>query len=131
MKKDKISSNRSFGLVFFIFFLILAIYPILHKGLLNYKLLYISIIFLILGLLNSKILSPLNILWNRFGNFLGKIMSPVIMTIVYFGAVVPTKLILLLLKKDVLDIDFSPKNKKIVSYWNLRKDKIKTMDNQF
>ena len=58
-------------------------------------------------------------------------MSPVIMTIVYFGAVVPTKLILLLLKKDVLDIDFSPKNKKIVSYWNLRKDKIKTMDNQF
>ena len=131
MRKEKISSNRSFGLVFFLFFLILAIYPILNKGSLNYKLLYISLIFLILGLLNSKILLPLNILWNKFGIFLGKIMSPVIMMIIYFWVVFPTKLILLLLKKDVLNIDFKPMNKKIVSYWNLRKEKIKTMDNQF
>ena len=129
MNNSKLPSNKNFGITFFIFFAFLSF--LFFKKYLFLLFFSLSIIFLVLGLLNSKILLPLNILWNKFGIFLGKIMSPIIMIIVYFGVVFPTKLILFLLKKDVLNVDFRPMNKKIITYWNLRKDNIKSMDNQF
>ena len=125
-KKSKISSNKSFGIVFCIFFLIIAFYPLLNNG--EYRLwaIIISLLFLILGLVNSSILTPLNLLWFKFGILLGRIVSPVIMALVFFGVVTPTGLIMKLFKKDLLKL--KRKNKR--SYWIERKDKSE-MKNQF
>lgn len=129
MKKEKISSNRSFGIVFFIFFLILSIYPIFNGLKINIYFLIAGIIFLVLGLLNSRLLYPLNFLWNKLGIYLGILVSPLVMGIVYFLIVFPTKLVLSILRKDILNLKVKNEN----SYWNYRKDKINknNMDNQF
>ena len=129
MNKNKIqiSSNRSFGIVFFIVFLIISTYPLIDGGNLRIWSLIVSVIFLILGLLNSNILAPFNKLWFKFGIFLGNIMSPIIMGIVFFTVVTLTSFIMKLLGKDLLNLKKS-KNK---SYW-IEKVKIKsTMKNQF
>ena len=97
--KVKIGSNRSFGIVFFILFLVVALWPILNNGDIRIWSLIISIIFLVLGILNSKLLNPLNILWFKFGMFLGKIISPIIMLLVFFVVVTPISLFLKLFKK--------------------------------
>ena len=129
MKKEKISSNRSFGVIFFIFFLILSIYPIFNALKINIYFLLIGLIFLVLGLLNSKLLYPLNFLWNKLGIYLGMLVSPLVMGILYFLIVFPTKLVLSILGKDILNLKVSNEN----SYWNYRKNKknITNMDNQF
>ena len=78
------SSNKSFGLLFFVFFLILALWPLKNGNSLNLFFITISGIFLILGLINSKLLSPLNKLWIKFGEILGMIIAPIVMALVYF-----------------------------------------------
>ena len=80
----KIGSNKSFGIVFFIFFLLISLYPLTNQENIRIWSLIISLIFLILGLLDSKILSPFNILWFKFGIILGRIISPIIMFIIFF-----------------------------------------------
>ena len=123
----KTSSNRSFGIVFFVVFLLIALYPITYSEEIRVWSLIISLIFLILGLLKSKILTPLNKFWFKFGIFLGKIISPVIMGIIFFLVVTPIGFIMRLLGKDVLNLKFN-KNK---SYW-IEKDGPKSkMKNQF
>ena len=123
----KISSNKSFGIVFFIFFLIVSIYPLFDDRTLRVWSLVISAIFLILGILNSKILTPLNKLWFKFGILLGKIVSPVVMGIVFFAVVTPISLIMKILKKDLLNMK---KNKK-PSYWIAKSGPKSRMKNQF
>ena len=127
MDDVKISSNRSFGIVFFVVFLIIAIYPLTHSGDLRLWSVIISITFLVLGLLNSKILTPLNKLWFKLGIFLGKIISPIIMGIIFFLVVTPTGLIIRLFGKDVLNLKYN-KNK---SYWIEKKGPKSIMKNQF
>ena len=104
-----ISSNKSFGIVFFLFFLIISIYPLLTENEIRLWALIISIIFLLLGLANSIILNPLNKIWFKFGILLGSIVSSIIMAIVFFIVVTPTSIIMRLLGKDILNIK---KNKK-------------------
>ena len=123
----KTSSNRSFGIVFFVVFLLIALYPITYSGEIRVWSLIISLIFLILGLLKSKILTPLNKFWFKFGIFLGKIISPVIMGIIFFLVVTPIGLIMRLLRKDVLNLKYN-KNK---SYWIEKTDKKSKIKNQF
>ena len=127
MDDIKIGSNRSFGIVFFVVFLIIAIYPLTYNGDVRLWSVIISIIFLVLGILNSKILTPLNKLWFKFGIFLGKIISPIIMGIIFFLVVTPTGLIMRLFGKDVLNLKFN-KNK---SYWIEKKGPKSKMKNQF
>ena len=125
--KIEISSNKSFGVVFFIFFFVVSIYPLFKGGDLRTWSLIISIIFLILGLLNSKILTPLNKLWFKFGILLGTIVSPIVMGIVFFIVVTPISLIMKILGKDILNL----KKNKNRSYW-IDKSEIKSMmKNQF
>ena len=102
MKNDniKISSNKSFGIVFFIFFLVIAILPLLNDDNIRIWSLIVSIIFLILGFLNSQILTPLNKLWFKFGILLGNFISPIVMGIVFFAIVTPTSLIMRVLGKN-------------------------------
>ena len=130
MDEIKTGSNRSFGIVFSVFFALLAIYFFYKFKNINYVIIFLSLSFLILGLLNSKVLTPLNILWLRFGLFLGKIVSPVIMAIVFFVVVTPLALLAKLVNKDFLGLD-KKKNIKKNSYW-IKKDKYKSsMKDQF
>ena len=123
----KISSNRSFGIVFFIVFLFIALYPITYSEDIRIWSLIISFIFIILGLLNSKILTPLNKLWFKFGIFLGKIVSPLIMGVIFFFVVTPIGLIMRMLGKDLLNL----KQNKNKSYWIEKKGPKSKMKNQF
>ena len=126
-KNIKMSSNKSFGIVFFIVFFIISIYPLFNNGTINVWVLIISLTFLILGLLNSPILSPLNKLWFKFGILLGSIVSPIVMAIVFFGVVTPTSIVMKIFKKNLLGL--KKNNKK--TYW-VEKPLIKSrMKNQF
>ena len=87
MDDVKISSNRSFGIVFFVVFLIIALFPLINDGNIRLWSLFVSLAFLVLGLLNSKFLSPLNKIWFKFGLFLGKIISPIVMGLIFFFVV--------------------------------------------
>ena len=109
----KIGSNKSFGIVFFIVFLLISLYPLTNHENIRIWSLIISLIFLILGLLNSKILNPFNKLWFKFGMILGRIISPIIMSIIFFLVVTPIALIMKLLKKDLLNLKFNKTN----TYW--------------
>jgi predicted membrane protein len=129
MNKDKIkmSTNKSFGLVFFVFFSIISLFPLLKNENIRTWALIVSIIFLILGLLNSKILSPLNKIWFKFGILLGNFVSPIVMGIVFFAVVTPTALMMRIFRKNLLGL--KKNNKK--SYW-IKKSYIKSkMKNQF
>tara|TARA_Y100000741_G_scaffold359988_1_gene341511 strand:+ start:1664 stop:2065 length:402 start_codon:yes stop_codon:yes gene_type:complete len=124
----KISSNKSFGIVFFIFFFIVAMWPILNNENPRFLLLLISLVFLILGLINSSLLSPLNKIWFKFGIFLGNFISPIVMGIIFFLVVTPIGLIMRLLGKNLLRLN---KEKNTNTYW-LKKDEYKSsMKNQF
>ena len=127
MADVKIGSNRSFGIVFFIVFLLISIYPLINNENIRIWSLVISLIFLVLGILNSNILSPLNKLWFKFGIFLGKIISPIIMGIIFFLVVTPIGLIMRLIGKDVLNLKYSD-NK---SYWIEKTGPKSKMKNQF
>ena len=123
----KIGSNKSFGIVFFIVFLLIAIYPLINNGELRIWSLVVSIIFLILGLINSKVLTPLNKLWFKFGLLLGRVISPLIMGIIFFLVVTPTALLMRIIGKDLLSLKFN--NKK--SYWIEKTGPKSKMKNQF
>ena len=127
MDDVKISSNRSFGIVFFVVFLLIALYPLTNEAEIRIWSVIISLIFLILGLLNSKILAPLNKLWFKFGIFLGKMISPLIMGIIFFLVVTPIGLIMRLLGKDVLNLKYNDNQ----SYWIERNGPKSKMKNQF
>ena len=127
MDDIKISSNRSFGIVFFVVFFLIALYPLIHNEEIRIWSLIISLIFLILGLINSRILNPLNKLWFKFGIFLGKIVSPIIMGIIFFLVVTPIGFIMRILGKDLLNLKFNA-NK---SYWIEKTGPKSKMKNQF
>ena len=127
MDQSNRSSNRSFGVVFFIVFLIISVYPILNYGEIRVWALIISSIFLILGLVNSKLLSPLNNLWFRLGIFLGKIISPIIMGIIFYLVVTPIGLLMRILGKDLLNLKYNKNN----SYWIEKSGPKSKMKNQF
>ncbi len=127
MDDIKISSNRSFGIVFFIVFLLIALYPLLKGNDLRIWSLIISFIFLALGFINSKILTPLNRLWFKFGLLLGKFISPLIMGIIFFVVVTPIGIIMRLLKKDLLNLEYNKKE----SYWIVKTGPKSKMKNQF
>ena len=128
MDEIKLGSNRSFGIVFFIVFILIAIYPLINQEEVRIWSLIISFLFLILGLLNSKILTPLNKLWFKFGILLGKIISPIIMGIIFFLVVTPIGLLMRLFGKDVLNLKL---NKNESSYWVKKVGPKSKMKNQF
>ena len=127
MKDVKINSNKSFGIVFSVVFLIIAVYPLTNNEEIRIWSIILSLIFLVLGLTNSKILSPLNKLWFKFGIFLGKIISPIIMGIIFFLVVTPIGFIMRVFGKDLLNLKYNS-NK---SYWIEKTGPKSKMKNQF
>ena len=124
----KIPSNRSFGLLFFIVFLAISLWPMIYQEDLRLWAFILALIFLVLGVFNSKFLTPLNKLWYKFGIFLGSIVSPVVMGLVFFIVVTPVGLIMRLLGKDLLRIN---KSEFISTYWISREEQNDTMKRQF
>jgi hypothetical protein len=115
--KIKTGSNKSFGIVFFIVFFIFAIWPLKNNlaiSEIRILPLIISFVFLFLGLINSKLLTPLNIVWYKFGLMLGAIIAPIVMGVVFFAVVTPTGLIMKIFGKDLLKMKL---NKNSKSYW--------------
>ena len=127
MADVKIGSNRSFGIVFFIVFLLISIYPLINNESIRIWSLVVSLIFLFLSIINSNFLLPLNKLWFKFGIFLGKIISPIIMGIIFFSVVTPIGLIMRLLGKDVLNLKLNDYK----SYWIKKTGPKSKMKNQF
>ena len=125
--KIKIGSNKSFGIVFFTVFLIIAIWPLLNGYEIRYWSLIISIVFLFLGILNSKILTPLNKIWFKIGILLGNVISPIVMSIIFFLVVTPTSFIMKILGKDLLNLKKNTKN----SYWIKKQNQNSRMKKQF
>tara|TARA_Y100000741_G_scaffold227463_1_gene173748 strand:+ start:450 stop:845 length:396 start_codon:yes stop_codon:yes gene_type:complete len=126
--KIKINSNRSFGVVFFFVFLIISLWPLLNGNPLRVWSIFVAIIFLILGLINSNFLTPLNKLWFKFGKLLGFIVAPIVMGVIFFLVITPTGFIMKMLGKDLLNKKY---NNKIKSYWINREKSKSTMKQQF
>ena len=120
-------NNRSFGILFFIVFLLVAIWPVINSEPIRIWSIIISTLFLILGITNSKILTPLKRGWIKLGEILGKVVAPIIMGFIYFIIITPIGILMRLFGKDLLNIKFN-KNK---SYWIKREKNINTMKRQF
>ena len=124
---DKKNSNKSFGVLFFIVFVLIALWPLFKGDSLRIWSLLIAVIFLVLGLLNSKILNPFKRIWIKFGEILGKVIAPLVLSIVYFIVITPIGLLLRIFGKDLLGIKFLKKK----SYWIKRDKDLGSMKNQF
>ena len=124
---NKVNSNRGFGIVFFVVFLLISFWPSIEGQSLRIWALTVSLIFLVLGLLNSKLLSPFNLIWVKFGEVLGRIIAPIAMSVVYFIIITPIGLFMRLIGKDLLRTKFSKNN----SYWIKREKNIGSMKRQF
>ena len=125
MKKNE--NNKSLGILFFIVFFLIAIWPIIDSGSIRIWSIVLSLVFLILGILNSKVLSPLKSAWIKLGEVLGKIIAPIVMGFIYFLIITPIGLLMRLIGKDLLGIKYSKNN----SYWIKRAKNINTMRRQF
>ena len=128
MSKNIKSSNKSFGIVFFIVFLIIGLYPLINQDGIRIWAIIVSLIFLVLGLINSNLLTPLNKLWIKFGILLGNIISPLVLGIIFFLVVLPTGLLMRILKKNFLGLKF---DKNLKSYWINKEKNLSSMKNQF
>ena len=126
-RKIKLPSNKNFGSVFCIVFFIIATWPILSENNIRIWSLILSFIFLILGLLNSKLLEPLNKIWFKFGLILGKLVAPIVMGIIFFFVVTPTGLIMKILRKDLLNL----KKNNSTTYWIKKDNSNSNFKNQF
>ena len=122
------SSNKSFGLLFFIIFLILGLWPLKNGENINFFFITVSVIFLLLSLINSKLLSPLNKLWIKFGEILGIIIAPLVMALIYFVILTPVSFIVRILGKDLLGLKFLKEKE---TYWIKRKKSLGSMKKQF
>ena len=128
MKKNiKYPTNRNFGFVFCIVFLLIALWPLLNGNEVRIWALTVSAVFFILGSFNSNLLLPLNKLWFKFGILLGNIVAPSVMGIVYFFVVTPTGLIMRMLRKDLLNLKKNNKN----TYWIDKDNSNSNLKNQF
>ena len=122
------SSNRSFGLLFCIVFLVVGLWPLTNGNTVHIYLILVSLLFLILGLINSKILSPLNKSWVKLGEIIGIVIAPIIMALIYFIVLTPISLTVRIFGKDLLGLKLF---KKQDTYWIERKKKLGSMKKQF
>ena len=119
-------NNITFGIIFFIFFLIIGIYPLKSGGVVRVWSVVFSLLFLTITIIRPNLFTFLNKLWIKFGILLGKIISPIVMGLVFFFVVAPIGILVKVLKKDVMGL-----KRGASSYWITRKDKIQSMKKQF
>ena len=123
----KQSSEKSFGVLFFIIFILIALWPLLSGETIKVWALVLSIIFLVITFLKRDLLKPLNKIWIKFGELLGKIIAPIVMALIFFFVLTPISILVRLFGKDLLKLKISKEN----SYWIKREKNINSMDKQF
>jgi hypothetical protein len=121
-KKD----NITFGTLFFILFLIVGLYPLKSDEFIRIWSVVLSLVFLIITIIRPNLFTFLNKLWIQFGILLGKIISPIVMALVFFIVVTPIGILVRIFKKDVMGLKIGA-----YSYWINRKDKVQSMKKQF
>ena len=130
VKKQEIQinkkSNITFGIFFFIFFLIIGLYPLASVEVIRIWSVVLSLVFLIITIIKPNLFTFLNNLWTQFGIILGKIISPIVMGLVFFFVVTPIGILVRILKKDVMGL-----KRGASSYWINRQDKLQSMKKQF
>ena len=119
-------NNITFGILFFIFFLIIGLFPLISVGVIRIWSVVLSLVFLIITIIRPNLFTFLNRLWIQFGIFLGKIISPIVMGLVFFFVVTPIGILVRILKKDVMGL-----KRGASSYWINREDKLQSMKKQF
>lgn len=122
------SSNKSFGVIFGVFFALIFTYNFFKYSHFNLYILLASIFFIIFAYFYPKIFAPLNIIWIKFGDLLGKFIAPVVMFFIYFSIVFATSIILKVFNKDVLDLKIKKNSK---TFWKSRQQNISDMNKQF
>ena len=122
----KRKNNITFGILFFIFFLIVGLYPLISNEPIRIWSIIVSLIFLTVTIIKPNLFTFLNKLWIKFGILLGKIISPIVMGLVFFFVVTPIGIFVKILKKDVMGLKRGES-----SYWITREDKIQSMKKQF
>jgi len=127
-KPDKTNkkNNIFFGILFFIFFLIIGLYPLISNGPIRIWSVILSLVFLIITIIRPNLFTYLNRLWIKFGILLGKIISPIVMGLVFFCVVTPIGALVRILKKDIMGL-----KRGTTSYWINREDKLQSMKKQF
>jgi hypothetical protein len=119
-------NNITFGILFFIFFLIIGFFPLISVGIIRIWSVVLSLVFLIITIIRPNLFTFLNRSWIQFGIFLGKIISPIVMGLVFFFVVTPIGILVRILKKDVMGL-----KRGASSYWINREDKLQSMKKQF
>ena len=119
-------NNITFGILFFIFFLIIGFFPLISVGVIRIWSVVLSLVFLIITIIRPNLFTFLNRSWIQFGIFLGKIISPIVMGLVFFFVVTPIGILVRILKKDVMGL-----KRGAFSYWIKREDKLQSMKKQF
>ncbi len=122
----KRKDNITFGILFFVFFLIIGLYPLKSDGAIRIWSVLFSLVFLIITIIRPNLFTFLNKLWIKFGILLGRIISPIVMGLVFFFVVTPIGVLVRILKKDVMGL-----KRGASSYWINRVDKVQTMKKQF
>ena len=122
MKKN----NITFGILFFIFFLIIGLYPLISSENIRVWSVVLSLVFLIITIIRPNLFTFLNKLWIQLGILLGKIISPIVMGLVFFFLITPIGMLIRILKKDVMGL-----KRGASSYWITREDKVQSMKKQF
>jgi predicted membrane protein len=125
INEDK-KNNIIFGILFFIIFFLISIYPLFKNENLNIWSLLIAIVLLLITILKPSIFRPLNKIWIKFGVFLGKFISPIIMFIIFFAVVTPTGILMKIFRKDTMNLKSNRS-----SYWINRSSKPGKMNKQF
>ena len=124
----KIGSDRNFGFVFTVFFLVVGLWPLMDGSAVRTWSLIAAILFLTLALVAPKILCPLNKGWCHLGVFMGRITSPIVIFVLFFLVVTPTGLLMRAFGKDLLRQKPMPDAD---SYWLAREEPVGTMKRQF
>ena len=122
----KKKNNIIFGIIFFIFFIIIGLYPLISSGTIRIWSITVSLVFLIITIIKPNLFTSLNKLWIKFGILIGKIISPIVTGLVFFFVVTPIGILMKILKKDVMGL-----KRGASSYWIARKDKVQSMKKQF
>ena len=122
----KRKDNITFGILFFILFLIIGLYPLKSEGLIRIWSVVLSLVFLIITIIKPNLFTFINKLWIQFGIILGKIISPVVMSLVFFLVITPIGILVRIFKKDVMGLKRGAN-----TYWINREDKLQSMKKQF
>ncbi len=122
----KRKDNITFGILFFILFLIIGLYPLKSEGLIRIWSVVLSLVFLIITIIRPNLFTFINKLWIQFGILLGKIISPIVMGLVFFFVVTPIGILVRIFKKDIMGLKRGTN-----TYWINRENKLQSMKKQF